>query len=113
MSFLRSRHFVFPTIAFFLLLIPFAPASDEKKREHYAALAFAPQGGGRTVNTGTLFVSVKQGQNIASVQVINRLRARLARLPGIRVFMAPVQDVRVGAFTDDMLDGKLAKLLTQ
>ena len=52
-------------------------------------------GGGRTVNTGTLFISVKPGNS--SQVVINRLRARLATLPGIRVFMAPVQDIRVGA----------------
>jgi len=58
-------------------------------------------GGGSSVNQGRLFIALKPleaREGMSSQQVINRLRGRLSvDVPGIRVFMAPVQDVRAGA----------------
>jgi len=47
-----------------------------------------------SINSGSLFLGIKPGEK--SQAVIARLRAKLAPLPGIRVYMVPVQDFRVG-----------------
>jgi multidrug efflux pump len=47
-----------------------------------------------SVNQGRLFISVKPGHR--SIEAIQRLRRKLAEIPGIRVFMFGVQDVRAG-----------------
>ena len=49
-------------------------------------------------NTGTMFITLKQlSERKASVDdVINRLRPKLARIPGVNVFMNPAQDLRIG-----------------
>ncbi len=55
-------------------------------------------GGGNSVNTGTLFIALKplQDRKRTADQVINDLRPKLARVPGIALFLQSVQDVRVG-----------------
>jgi multidrug efflux pump len=54
-------------------------------------------GGGQT-NSGFMFVALKPlAKRDASVgQVIARLRGKLAQVPGARLFLQPVQDIRVG-----------------
>ncbi len=54
-------------------------------------------GGGQT-NSGFVFVALKPlAERDASVdQVIGRLRGKLARVAGARLFLQPVQDIRVG-----------------
>jgi multidrug efflux pump len=54
-------------------------------------------GGGQT-NSGFMFVSLKPiGKRTASSdRVMARLRPKLAREPGARLFLQPVQDIRVG-----------------
>jgi multidrug efflux pump len=57
--------------------------------------------GGQAVNTGRVFVGLKpQGQrgkgNPTADQVIGRLRPQLARVPGVNLFLQPIQDLRVG-----------------
>jgi hydrophobe/amphiphile efflux-1 (HAE1) family protein len=57
-----------------------------------------------SVNHGNLFVSLKpldQRGGVSTQQVVGRLRARLNRIPGIRVFMAPAQDLRFGGRQSD------------
>jgi multidrug efflux pump len=51
-----------------------------------------------SVNQGRMFVTPKpiEERGVSAAQVIDRLRDRLAALPGIQVFMFPAQDVRVG-----------------
>jgi multidrug efflux pump len=52
-----------------------------------------------SVNKGRLFISLKplaERQNVSTQQVVNRLRNKLNRIPGIRVFMVPAQDIRAG-----------------
>ncbi len=54
--------------------------------------------GGGSVNTGRVFADLKD-RNIRKVsadQVINRLRGRLARIPGATLYLQSVQDIRVG-----------------
>ena len=53
-----------------------------------------------SVNQGRFFISLKplaERNNESSLQVINRLRGKLARIPGVRTFLVPSQDLRVGA----------------
>ena len=54
-------------------------------------------------NRGTLFISLKPPaeRKIGSWDVINRLRPQLNDIPGLRVFMWPMQDVRSGARGSD------------
>jgi multidrug efflux pump len=52
-----------------------------------------------SVNNGRLFISLKplaERHNQSTAAVVNRLRGKLSAIPGIRVFMVPAQDLRVG-----------------
>ena len=52
-----------------------------------------------SVNRGRMFISLKplsERHNVSTQAVVARLRARLNKIPGIRVFMVPAQDLRVG-----------------
>ncbi len=55
-------------------------------------------GGGQSTNTGSVFVSLKPlaERSMTSDQVIARLRRELATIPGARLFLQSVQDIRVG-----------------
>ncbi len=60
--------------------------------------------GGGSVNRGRLFVSLKplaERGNVSTQVVLTRLRAGLNRIPGIRTFLVPAQDLRVGARQSD------------
>ena len=54
--------------------------------------------GGRQVNSGQLFVSLKPAsqRNATADGVVNRLRGPLSRVPGARLTMFPVSDLRTG-----------------
>src|SRR3954468_10344994 len=52
-----------------------------------------------SVNQGQMFVSLKpiaERDNVPTQRVIDRLRPKFARIPGIEIYMFPAQDVRVG-----------------
>jgi len=55
-------------------------------------------GSGNPTNTGRMFVTLKPlGERKASAdQVIDRLRGKLARVPGAMLFLQAVQDLRIG-----------------
>jgi multidrug efflux pump len=55
-------------------------------------------GGGTTTNTARLFISLKplNERKSSADQIISRLRPKLARVPGARLFLQASQDVRVG-----------------
>jgi hydrophobe/amphiphile efflux-1 (HAE1) family protein len=55
-------------------------------------------GGNNSGNTGTVFVVLKPYAERKSTadEIVGRLRPRLARVPGITLFLQAVQDVRVG-----------------
>jgi multidrug efflux pump len=54
-------------------------------------------GGYAQINTGNVFVSLKPlSQRVGVDQVIARLRPKLAQVPGGRLYMAAVQDLRAG-----------------
>ena len=59
--------------------------------------------GGSRANTGTLFVTLKPlGERTASAtEVMARLRKNLARVPGARLTLVPMQDVRIGGRQTD------------
>ena len=56
-------------------------------------------GGNSQTNTGSVYVLLKplSVRKISSDQVIARLRGKLAQVPGGRLFLQTVQDIRVGA----------------
>jgi multidrug efflux pump len=53
---------------------------------------------GGSINSGRLFISLKPlaERGIPAQRVVDRLRGRLMGIPGVRVFMFPASDVRVG-----------------
>jgi multidrug efflux pump len=54
-------------------------------------------GGNAQINTGNVFVSLKPiSQRVGVDQVIARLRPKLAQVPGGRLYLAAVQDLRAG-----------------
>jgi len=61
-------------------------------------IGFTGGGGGSTVNSGRMFISLQPfGKRKATAnQVIGRLRKKLAGVPGAPTFLQPVQDLRVG-----------------
>jgi multidrug efflux pump len=61
-------------------------------------VAFTGGGGGSTVNTSRMFITLNSFENRKSTakQVIGRLRKKLAGIPGAPTFLQPVQDLRVG-----------------
>ena len=57
-----------------------------------------------SVNRGRLFISLKpldQRGGISTQRVVGRLRDKLNAIPGMRVFMVPAQDLRVGGRQSD------------
>ncbi len=62
-------------------------------------------GGGSTTNTGRMFVSLKpfEKRNAGALQIIARLRKKLANVPGAPTFLQPVQDLRIGGRTSNAL----------
>jgi multidrug efflux pump len=57
-----------------------------------------------SVNRGRLFISLKplaERNGETTQRVVARLRGRLTQIPGLRVFMVPAQDLRVGGRQSD------------
>jgi multidrug efflux pump len=57
-----------------------------------------------SVNKGRLFISLKpldERNNVSTQQVVNRLRGKVSRIPGLRVFMVPAQDMHTGGRQSD------------
>ncbi|MGI8960708.1 MAG: multidrug efflux RND transporter permease subunit [Bryobacteraceae bacterium] len=54
--------------------------------------------GGGTLNSASMWISLKplKERKVSAEQVINRLRGKLAGIPGARLFMQAAQDIRVG-----------------
>ncbi len=66
--------------------------------EHVVGYTGVGSGGGfGQINTGNVFVSLKPlSQRVSVDQVIARLRPKLAQVPGGRLYMAAIQDLRAG-----------------
>jgi multidrug efflux pump len=54
--------------------------------------------GGRSTNSGFLFITLKPlaQRHVSSTQIVARLRKPLAAIPGAQTFLVPAQDLRVG-----------------
>ena len=61
-------------------------------------LIFTGGGGGTTTNTGRVFIALKPlaVRKVSADQIINRLRPKLAVVPGATLYLQAVQDVRIG-----------------
>jgi HAE1 family hydrophobic/amphiphilic exporter-1 len=83
-----------------------------------ASVAMAIGGGGRAGNNGSLFITLKpRDQRKASAQqIISRLRPKLEKVEGARLYMQAAQDVRLGGrptrtqFEFTLQDATLAEL---
>ena len=68
-------------------------------------MAFAGgSGGGATTNVGRMFITLKplsERNNVSSDQIINRLRPKLAHIPGVALFLQSSQEIRVGGRSSD------------
>jgi multidrug efflux pump len=55
-------------------------------------------GGQGATNSGFTFIALKplDERKISAAEIINRLRPKLARVPGAATFLQPVQDIRIG-----------------
>jgi len=54
-------------------------------------------GGGGAQNSGRLFINLKpRGERLPMTQVVEELRRKLREVPGIKVFMRPIQNLRLG-----------------
>ena len=80
-------------------------AMSEKLRQYVAIVKQDPAianvvgfTGGGTLNTASMFMSLKPlgERKVSSDEVIDRLRPKLARIPGATLFMQSPQDIRVG-----------------
>jgi len=60
--------------------------------------AFSGGGGGTTTNTARAFIMLKprSERNATAEQIITRLRPKLARIPGVTLYLQASQDIRVG-----------------
>ena len=64
--------------------------------EHFVGYTGVGSGGGFGQITASVFVSLKPTSQRPPIQVIARLRPKLAFVPGGRLFMFPIQDIRAG-----------------
>ncbi len=73
-----------------------ALVSADPDVEH--VVSFIGSSNASTGNTGTLFISLrpKPGRKSTADQVIARLRPKVGRVPGMRLFLQSVQDLRLG-----------------
>ncbi|HTL17204.1 MAG TPA: efflux RND transporter permease subunit, partial [Patescibacteria group bacterium] len=60
--------------------------------------SFVSGSGNSVVNNGRMFITLKpiEQRRVTADQVINRIRPRVAKLPGIALFLQASQDIRVG-----------------
>src|SRR5258707_14889235 len=76
-------------------------------------------GGGSTGNTGLLIIQLKplKVRKVSADQVVNRLRPKTARVPGINLYLQAIQDVRMGGrpgrtqYQYTLQDANLSELL--
>ena len=61
-------------------------------------ISFIGRGGGASGNTGTVFVDLnrKPPRTETADDVINKLRPKIAKVEGVKLFLQAIQDVRVG-----------------
>jgi hydrophobe/amphiphile efflux-1 (HAE1) family protein len=73
-----------------------AVVRDDPDVDHF--ISFMGAGNGNTGNTGSMFIALRPlpGRKATSDEVIARLRPKLARVPGIQLFLQSIQDVRLG-----------------
>ena len=75
------------------------------KNDPAVANVIASTGGGGATNTGSIYIALKPlGERKSSaVQIINRLRPQLNRLPVASVFLQASQDLRIGGRSSNAL----------
>ncbi|MEP9378109.1 efflux RND transporter permease subunit [Aquabacter sp. CN5-332] len=64
----------------------------------YVVSTAGATGSSRTTNSGRLFVALKpqDERDQSAFQIIQELRKRVSRLPGVKVFFQPVQNINIG-----------------
>ncbi|HEX4478346.1 MAG TPA: multidrug efflux RND transporter permease subunit [Polyangiaceae bacterium] len=61
-------------------------------------VSFIGTGSGNTANNGSVFIDLapKPGRKVSADEIIGRLRPKLAKIPGITLYLQSVQDLRMG-----------------
>ncbi len=63
----------------------------------YVETVFSSSGGGRgSLNSGSLFIGLKKGERPSVFDIVASLRKDLGRIPGIKVYMQPIQNIQIG-----------------
>jgi hydrophobic/amphiphilic exporter-1 (mainly G- bacteria), HAE1 family len=84
----------------------------EKQKQVAAAIqshpaidrVFSSLGGGRgALNEGRLFIGLKQGDRDSVFAVIQKLRRDLAKIPGVKAYLQPVQNIQIGGMQSKSL----------
>jgi multidrug efflux pump len=62
------------------------------------ATMFSGGGGGTSTNTGRMFIALKplEERKVTADDIVNRLRPKLAVVPGATLYLTAVQDLRIG-----------------
>lgn len=61
------------------------------------ATVFSSTGGGRgSMNSGNLFIGLKEGKRASVFDIIKDLRKDLAAIPGIKTYLQPIQNIQIG-----------------
>src|SRR5215813_10594695 len=70
--------------------------AEARGSDSYRVTGFV--GGGGTANTGRMFITLKplEQRKVNADQVINRLRGKLATVPGATLFLQSAQDLQIG-----------------
>ena len=69
----------------------------QKEPAVHAVSSFTGGGGGSTQNTGRMFVTLKpRDQRPPMAEVVDSLRKKTRGIPGVQVFMRPVQNLQLG-----------------
>jgi multidrug efflux pump len=75
------------------------------KNDPAVANVTASTGGNSATNTGSIYIALKPlaERKVSAVQIINRLRPQLNRLPVASAFLQPSQDLRIGGRSSNAL----------
>ena len=78
---------------------------DVIKNDPAVANVIASTGGGGATNTGNIYIALKPlaDRKVSAVQIINRLRPKLSRLPVASTFLQASQDLRIGGRSSSAL----------
>lgn len=84
-------------ISFDAMLAKQRQAAAMVRANPYVATVFSANGGGGgSLNSGRMFVSLKEGNRPDVFEIVKQIRKETAKIPGFKVYPQPVQNIQVG-----------------